>query len=81
MKLKCLQCEHEFEGTVSWDEFGWHSSCPECGGSFDTDEPNKYEVIKTIIECKELKEDDKVFLIEMFLKGWYEVKDLKWLWK
>lgn len=37
MKLKCLQCEHEFDGSISKDELGWHSSCPECGGSFDVD--------------------------------------------
>lgn len=39
MKLKCLQCGHEFEGTISYDELGWHSSCPECDGSFDVDVP------------------------------------------
>ncbi len=35
--LCCLNCGHEFDGTVEYDELGWHSSCPECGGSFDTD--------------------------------------------
>lgn len=39
MKLKCLQCGHEFEGSISLDELGWHSSCPSCGGSFDVDLP------------------------------------------
>lgn len=39
MKLKCLQCEYEFNGTVELDELGWHSSCPKCGGSFDVDKP------------------------------------------
>ena len=37
MKLKCLHCEYEFDGTIAWDELGWHSSCPECGCSFDVD--------------------------------------------
>ena len=37
MKLKCLHCDHEFNGTVSNDELGWHSSCPECECSFDVD--------------------------------------------
>lgn len=40
MKLKCLQCGHEFEGIVSKDELGWHGSCPKCGGSFDTELPD-----------------------------------------
>ena len=39
MELKCLQCEHEFEGGICYDELGWHSICPECGGSFDVDVP------------------------------------------
>lgn len=41
MKLKCLNCDHEFESTISYDELGWHSSCPECGGSFDVDVSNE----------------------------------------
>lgn len=39
MKLKCLHCENKFDGTISYDEFGWHSVCPECGCSFDVDVP------------------------------------------
>lgn len=39
MELKCLQCEYEFEGTVSKDDLGWRSSCPNCGGSFDVEVP------------------------------------------
>lgn len=39
MKLKCLQCGHEFEGMISHDELGWHSTCPKCEGSFDVDAP------------------------------------------
>lgn len=37
MKLKCLHCEHEFDGTATFDELGWHSSCPKCERSFDVD--------------------------------------------
>ena len=44
MKLKCLHCEHEFDGTISRDELGWHSSCPVCGASFDVDVPDNYVV-------------------------------------
>lgn len=40
MKLKCLNCEHEFDGCISKDELGWHSICPECGCSFDVDVPD-----------------------------------------
>lgn len=40
MKLKCLQCEHEFDGSISKDKLGWHGTCPECGGSFDVDVPD-----------------------------------------
>lgn len=39
MKLKCSQCGHEFEGTISHDEYGWHSTCPECWWVFDVDVP------------------------------------------
>lgn len=42
MKLKCLQCGHEFDGTIECDELGWHSACPECGGSFDVDAPDNF---------------------------------------
>ena len=37
MKLKCLHCEYKFDGSVGKDDLGWHSSCPECGCSFDVD--------------------------------------------
>ena len=39
MNLKCLNCSHEFEGTITKDGLGWHSSCPKCGASFDVDVP------------------------------------------
>lgn len=39
MKLTCLNCGHEFEGSISLDNLGWHSVCPECGSSFDVDVP------------------------------------------
>ena len=42
MKLKCLQCGHEFDGTIEYDELGWHSTCPKCDGSFDVDAPIHY---------------------------------------
>lgn len=45
MKLKCLQCEHKFDGFISKDELGWHSACPKCGGSFDVDVPDGHIVM------------------------------------
>lgn len=35
----CMNCYHAFDGSVSLDELGWHSVCPECGSSFDVDVP------------------------------------------
>lgn len=37
MKIKCLNCGHEFEGSISNDELGWHGYCEECDSSFDVD--------------------------------------------
>ncbi len=39
MKLKCLHCNNKFDGTITYDELGWHSMCPECKCSFDVDVP------------------------------------------
>ena len=40
---------------------------------------NKYEVIKKIMESESINENDKVYHIEMFLKGWLTEEDLKWI--
>ena len=37
MKMRCLNCGHEFDGPVYLDELGPHGSCPACEGSFDVD--------------------------------------------
>lgn len=37
MKLQWLNCQQQFDGTVSYDELGWHGVCPECHASFDVD--------------------------------------------
>lgn len=42
---------------------------------------NKLEIIKKIIESERVKESDKVYYIETFLKGWYTEKDIKWIWE
>ena len=37
MNIKCWNCGHEFNSTLSNDELGWHGYCEECGTSFDVD--------------------------------------------
>ena len=39
----------------------------------------KYEVIKKIMDNNSISESDKVYHIEMFLKGWSTENDLKWI--
>ena len=41
---------------------------------------SRYEVIKKIMEATRINEDDKVFAIEMFLKGYYTAQNLEWIW-
>lgn len=42
---------------------------------------NKYEVIKKIMESTKINENDKVYTIEMFLKGWWTEEQVKSLCK
>ena len=37
MRIKCWNCGHEFDGSLSQDEWSWHSYCNECDQSFDVD--------------------------------------------
>lgn len=37
MRIKCWNCENEFDGSISNDAFGWHSYCKRCDMSFDVD--------------------------------------------
>ena len=62
MKLICLQCGHEFEGTISYDEFGWHSSCPECESSFDVDAPENTVLITVYADTVPGHEEEDDFL-------------------
>lgn len=41
----------------------------------------KYEVIKKIMNNNTIDENDKVYYIEMFLKGWHTEKDLAWIFE
>jgi len=93
MRLKCLQCEHEFEGSVSLDELGWHSMCPKCGGSFDVDLPDGDFVIAFAVDDSDFWTDDfdgrgvKDFFAyhsaEALIAGWYkllETHEGDWYW-
>jgi hypothetical protein len=40
----------------------------------------KYEVVKKIMNSNAVNENDKVYYIEMFLKGWHTEEDLKWIY-
>ena len=42
---------------------------------------SKFEAIKNIMESTKIINDDKVYYIEMFLKGWHTEDDLKWIWE
>lgn len=37
MRHVCLSCGHEFDGSISIDDLGPHTSCPSCESSFDVD--------------------------------------------
>ena len=42
---------------------------------------SKYEVIKKIMGSKKLTDNNKVYYIEMFLKGWHTEENIKWIWE
>lgn len=42
---------------------------------------SKYEIIKKIMESNKINENDKVYCIEAFLKGWLTETQINWLWK
>lgn len=44
-------------------------------------EMTKYEVIEKIMGSNKIDENNKVYYIEMFLKGWNTENDIKWLWE
>lgn len=41
---------------------------------------SKYEVIKRVMDSTRINEDDKVYAIEMYLKGWYTEQNIEWIW-
>lgn len=40
-----------------------------------------YEVIKKIMDSEKISNDDKAYYIEMFLKDWYTLLDIDWIWE
>jgi hypothetical protein len=42
---------------------------------------SEYHVIKNIMESKKISENDKVYFIKMFLKGWNTEKEIEWIWE
>lgn len=42
---------------------------------------SKYEVIKKIMESTKINEDDKLYYIEMFVKGWHTEEEMEWIWE
>lgn len=66
MKLQCLNCDHEFDGTISRDELGWHSVCPECERSFDVDVPEGRIIMAFTDPDDEDEEDPYKYFDEIF---------------
>lgn len=74
MKIKCLNCGYEFDGTAEYDELGWHSSCPECESSFDVDTED-YENTTEIDGVLFDREVDRVYQFSfdyMYIKAYPE---------
>lgn len=42
---------------------------------------SKYEVISRIMNSNKISEEDKVYEIEMFLKGYFTSEQLVWIWE
>lgn len=42
---------------------------------------SKYEVIKKIMDSSIISDNNKVYHIEMFLKGCSTEEDLEWIWE
>lgn len=50
MKVKCLNCGHEFETTeIKEDDLGLHCICEECGASFDVDVDSEGDQLCTMM--------------------------------
>ena len=40
-----------------------------------------YDVIRKIVESTRINEDDQVYYISMYLKGWLTAAEIKWIWE
>lgn len=40
---------------------------------------SKYEIIKNIMESTKISNNDKIYYVEMFVKGWHTEEDLSWI--
>ena len=94
MKLKCWNCGNKFDGTISYDELGWHSYCKECDTSFDVDVPNGKILMLFVSEDTDLDgefQDDYLEnpicfyraynSIRTFINGWRKiVEEPKSMW-
>lgn len=81
-ELTCMNCYHVFEGTISLDELGWHSTCPECGASFDVDVPDGK--IKMIFQDTSESRDFNDFYRGDAVRSYYafdNIKDFIAKWK
>lgn len=41
----------------------------------------KYEIIEKIMASEKIDKSDKVYYIEMFIKGWHDEEEIKWIWE
>lgn len=41
----------------------------------------KYDVVKNIMESQRVNEDEQAYFIEMYIKGWFTVDEIKWIWE
>ena len=41
----------------------------------------KYDIIEKIMGSGKINKNDKVYYIEMYLKGWFTEEEIKWIWE
>ena len=61
MTVLCLNCGDFFDFTAaSYDELGWHTSCPCCKASFDVEPPNYSEELQDLFDYCRVSEIKKI---------------------
>lgn len=80
MRHICPHCSNRFVASICKDKLGWYTSCPECGGSFDIDTTDCYDVLRSMLISifTENREDMKEGCIEGVEKSniWKQAKDV-----